>query len=446
MRQTGPNPGQWEFDYSAGSLGSLLRALTSTGDVSRGAVPTPYAGTSIGDFLHGAPPAPGTNATAPDAQSRAAETASVISPMSPSYRAGARFGTVTPLGDNAWLPGWRGNLTTPPVTVPPTKEIADAADTGFTAVRRSGWEVPSTATENVARDTSRQLAPDFTIADAPKTYARLDQMTNQPYSSTSVAELMSHYDGLTKVISEGGSDAKAAYAARERVAGMINDLQAHGARPAPGGTPSMPLDEVASTLQTARDNSRSAMSANRISGDLNDAVKGILAEVEANQNVKGANYNVDFQLRNRALAILKDNANVAALLPDEKAALEAIANGTVPRNALRSFGGAFGGTDPLHLMASGGAGYGAGGIWGMAGLPVAGMVAKRLGGAMTNRALQAVEEQTRGNSPLAQSAYDGLLASYSPGIGRDAAITRALMPGLLSVPPAPARKLPPGFI
>jgi hypothetical protein len=159
------------------------------------------------------------------------------------------------------------------------------------------------------------------------------------------------------------------------------------------------------------------------------------------------NYNVDFQLRNRALAILKDNANVAALLPDEKAMLEAVSSGTVPRNALRAFGNVFGVTDPLRAATSLGTGYGVGGGWGAAILPAAGTAAKMAASGLTRRALQAVEEQTRRNSPLAQSAYDGLLASYSPGIGRDEAIARALMPGLLGdVAPPSTKRLPPGFI
>ena len=76
MRKTGP-PGQWDWDPQAGILGVLQRALTSPGDVARGTVPTPYGGN----------PEPSS-----DALSRATETATLMTGVSPSYMAGSRFG------------------------------------------------------------------------------------------------------------------------------------------------------------------------------------------------------------------------------------------------------------------------------------------------------------------------------------------------------------------
>jgi hypothetical protein len=86
IRRTPQGPA---FDPTAGVLGSLLRAMSTPGDVYLGNIPTPYGGPNAA-----AQPSS-------DVMGRATESASVMSPISPSYRAGARFGTVTPLADDA---------------------------------------------------------------------------------------------------------------------------------------------------------------------------------------------------------------------------------------------------------------------------------------------------------------------------------------------------------
>jgi hypothetical protein len=215
--------------------------------------------------------------------------------------------------------------------------------------------------------------------------------------------------------------------------------------------------EVGATLETARGNARAAASANRISGDLNEARKGIVPESEAAQNIGGLGFNLDRNLRLRTNKILSDNANVAALQPDEKAALEGVADGTWLRNTLRNIGSIFGVTNPVRAIASttvGGAGGAAVGLPELAAiLPAAGTVAGATASGMTRRALTAAEELIRRNSPLAQSQLDALQNSYSPGIGRDQAVIRALLPGLLAPPPPEPRGRgllvpppPPGFI
>jgi hypothetical protein len=220
----------------------------------------------------------------------------------------------------------------------------------------------------------------------------------------------------------------------------------------------MTSGEVGSTFDTARNNYRSALGANRISGDLDPAVKGILETVEAKAQASG-NYNVDAPLRNRALAILQDNANVAALRPDEKAALEAVAKGTVTRNMMRDFGRIFAVNSQFGLAASGGAGgtvgagigalasgltgAAAGGGIGALALPIAGTAAREIAKGGTKRSLAAAEELMRQNSPLAQSILQDVL-NQPPAVGRDA-VMQQLYRGLLAPPPERSR-LPPGYI
>jgi hypothetical protein len=145
-----------EFDPTAGVLGSILRAITTPYDILAGNIPTPYS--------------PGASAApSADVLGRAAETASILSPISPSYRAGARFGTVTPLGeptinpfasgDQALFGGLRGNLTKAPLTPPSAQEIKDAGGGQYNAIRGSGLDTPSSQMGDLASTIRAILAP-----------------------------------------------------------------------------------------------------------------------------------------------------------------------------------------------------------------------------------------------------------------------------------------------
>lgn len=453
IRRTPQGP---EFDYSAGVLGSLLRGLTTVGDVGTGRIATPYGGQNAA-----AQPSP-------DLMSRAGEAAGLMSPISPSYRAGARFGTVTPPANDAWLSSLRGNLTKPLLDAPPTKDILKAADAGYNAVRDSGWEVPSTSVSDLANTAITQLGNRFTppgtgyAGTAPGTYARLNAMANPNRGSTSISDLMSHREALTGTINAGGSDSVAARTVRDQLDNMIANLGDAGARPIadplrPGVGPTMSLEDIASTLQDARANTRSARTANRLSGDLDPAIKGILDEVQLKADASG-NYNIDQSLRGRAAAILARNKDVASLLPDEKDALEAVVRGTVTQNSLRLLGKRFAPNSMFNITLSGGAGYGAGSLLGLPpellalGVPAAGAAAQSANIAMTKSGLRAAEEQVRRNSPFHQGLLADATLSYVPGLGRDETVMRALLGGGLLAPAPPEqgllseRRMPPGFI
>ena len=430
-----------EFDPTAGILGSLLRALTTPGDIAAGNIPTPYS--------------PGASATpSQDVLSRATETAGLISPMSPSYRAGARFGTVTPLADDAWMPGWRGNLTKPPIAPPPAADIKAAENTGYTAVRQSGLESPSNLISNLATDIRTGYGARFSPESAKNTFSRLDLMADPKLSGTSMTDLLAHRDDLSSIISKGGPDAVAAHEARTVIDQFIDNLGAGNTRAAPGMTPTMLPEEVSATLQTARGNARARMVANEISGELSPGTVGFLERAEARAGIPGRQ-SVDTQLRNRAGAMLESNAEVSSLLPDERKAVEMIRDGTATRNTLAWFGrklsnlssqvtgGGLGGlAGLLHGGTLGDAALGVLALQGARG--AAGAAARGGANALARRQTLAAEELVRRNSPLGQSLLDVPL-SYSPGTGRDAAIMRALLPDLLTEPPS-ERRLPPGFI
>lgn len=449
-----------EFDPTAGVLGSLLRAISTPGDVALGNVPTPYGGPNAA-----AQPSS-------DVMGRATETAGVMSPISPSYRAGARFGTVTPLADDAWLSGLRGNLTKPIIGAPTGGELGMAADAGYDAVRGAGWEIPSTALADTAKTATDRISKNFTPPQpglpgpAPDTYGRINAMTNPQRSTVSVADLMAHRDALTQTMQGGGSDALAARQVRDQIDQLLGNLGGAGARPIadplrPGVPPSMSLDDISSTLADARENTRSRLTANQLSGEKEVAVKGILPQINLKSMAKGSTYNAEQAMRDRVSALLMSNKDVASLLPDERAALEGVVEGTWPGNRLRDFGKYFG-SFPFGIGLSTSAGYSLEGALGIPGLryalPVAGAAARKGSAALTRSALDDAEELIRRNSPLYRSLLQDAPLSYSPGLrGGDPyslmpgplTFPRAAMPGLLAPPQPPlssGQQMPPGFI
>ena len=430
--------------------------MSTPGDIYLGNIPTPYGGPNAA-----AQPSS-------DVLGRATESAGVMSPISPSYGAGARFGTVTPLADDAWLSGLRGNLTKPIIAPPSAQDVRSAANAGYDAVKQSGLEVPSTSVIDLANTATRAIGKDFTPTDAPSTYARLAAMSDPERSSSSMLDLMSHRDALTGIIGKGGPDGVAARRVRDALDNQLNNPASMGVRPItdptrPGVPPTMAPEDVGSTLQTARDNYRSALNANRISGDLDPAVTGILERAEGRAATANSGQNLDNQLRRRAAAILEHNKDVASLAPDEKAALEAIRDGTFLQNRLRSIGNTLGGGGGLGRLWSSGMGGAGGLLAGMSGggtgqgtaaagaiaAPAIGWLSKTLENALARRSINAADELIRSNSPLYRSILDAAPLSYSPGLGRDEAVMRALMPGLLAPPQPPlssGRQMPPGFI
>jgi hypothetical protein len=419
----------FQFDPYAGVLGSLLRGLTAPGDVATGRVP-----------ITG--PGGGYN---PDMLQRGIDTAAMGSPISPSYRAGARYGTVTPLADDAWMPGWRGNLTRPPGAPPPAQEIKTAADTGYTAVRESGLETPSNLVVNLANQVKSDYGARFSPESAKSTFSRLDLMADPKRSGTSMADLMAHYDDLTSIIGKGGPDASAAYEARQALKTFMDNLGAGNTRPMPGATPTMAPEQVSTTLEEARGNTRAAMAANKISGELDPAATGFIERAEGRSG-PGRKSMAD-QLSDRATKILESNKEYGRFTPDEIKALEKIRDGTATQNVLEWWGRRFGGVGPASAITNLTVGAGLGGGLGWKGLlgaipaQLSGEAAKAWANAMARGNTRLAEELARRNSPLAQGLLASQPLSYSPGIGRDAAVVRAIVPGLFDNRPPPE---PPG--
>jgi hypothetical protein len=211
----------------------------------------------------------------------------------------------------------------------------------------------------------------------------------------------------------------------------------------------MAPEQIGPTLETARGNTRSAMAANKISGELDPAATGFIERAEGHAGP--GRRAVAMQLSDRAEAILKKNEEIRSFAPDEVKALELIRDGTATRNTLEWFGRRFGGTDLASTLANAAVGgaVGATGGWPWALAAVAaqsgGLLAKAAANAMARGQTKVAEELVRSNSPLARSLIENQHLNYSPGAGRDAAVMRLLGPGLLEAP-LPQSRLPPGYI
>jgi hypothetical protein len=268
-----------------------------------------------------------------------------------------------------------------------------------------------------------------------------------------MTDLVAHRQALSNIIGKGGPDSVAAYQARAKLDQFLDNLGQGNTQVSGYGPPSMAPDAVGPTLQTARGNTRSAMSASEISGELSPASTGFVERAEARAGTPGRQ-SVDTQLRNRAGAILESNKDIRGFLPDEVEALKAVRDGTATRNTLAWFGQRFGNLDWRSMLASGGMGGLVGGVFGHGtpgmsalalGMQSGGVLAKAVANAMAKGQTRVAEELVRSNSPLARGLSETAPLSYSPGAGRDATIMRLLGPGLLDEP-LPQSRLPPGYI
>jgi hypothetical protein len=163
-----------------------------------------------------------------------------------------------------------------------------------------------------------------------------------------MADLLSHYQALNKIVAGGGPDGAAAAQAKLSLERYINDLGAGNTIATPGMTPTMAPEDVGTTLQTANANTRSAMNANKISGELDPAATGFIERAEGRSGT-GRKLLAD-QLADRATKILESNKDVSSLLPDEVAALKKVQDGTATQNVMEWAAKRFSGLGPMRQL------------------------------------------------------------------------------------------------
>lgn len=394
------------FDPTAGVLGSLMRAITTPGDVYTGKIPimTDPEGRYNPDLL-----------------GRATETAQMFSPTAASIRAGEHI-----------IPGAATNLTKR-AELPSAKALKEAADIGYTAVRETGPEILSSSIADRVRSImGGEFGTRFGREDAKGTYAHLDSMLDPKMSWTSMTDLLAKRDALNEIVrTDGSANGKAAKAVVRQLDDFLENLGTTNTRPQANVPNPMAPDIVAKTLADARRNTGAAMRSNRITGELDPATTGLLEQAESESA------SLNRALINKSRAMLKRNAEIGGLSDEEAAALRRVRDQGPLRQGADEIGRMLGGRGPVGTIASAGVGNLLGSIIGMPYLgavvaPTIGWMGRLTANTLARRDINAVDRLARARSPLAAEMLQQAPADVVPGLTRDAVIARTLIPGLLT--------------
>lgn len=405
--------GKAHLDWSAGvpgvlgqGIAALANAFTAPADAFEGKISPSYGDQNTID--------------------RALNFAAAATPMNPAAASGeAGFGALTK------------------TSAPTAAQLKAAASQGYDAARASGLEIKGDAVGDMARGLQTTLQSDQGIIakTAPKTFAILDELASPPAGGVAtIAGIDAARRGLSGISAEGGTDGLAAGTAVRRLDDFVSAIP-DGAVAASNPGSASP-QAIAQTLRDARGNYAAAQRSNDLTGDLDRANTGIVDRAEARAEASHSGRNLDNAIRQRVASFLQNPENVAGFSQPEIDALNGVVAGGPLRNTSRFVGNIFGGGGGMHsgLMGAIGAGAGAlehgtaGAMVGAAALPTIGYAAKSLQNAFAKRALNNADQIVRTNSPLARAlAAEGALTQ--PSIGRNSAVMRAILPGLMAPQP-----------
>lgn len=391
-----------------------------------------------GDVASGAQPVldPATGRTSPSLLDRSINLATTVNLTSPANIAA------------------RPSMLRPPTAT----QLVEAGGAGFDAARATGMELYGPSVGNLASGVKQQLASEARIpAAAPQTYALLDTLPIGRQAPMSLAEFQEIRSRLGDIAR--GADRQDAAAATI----ALKQLDEHLANLTPGQTVggTATAQEVSDILNRARGNYAAGQRANVISGELDRATTGISERAEARAGATNSGANLDNALRQRVNAFLSQPGNLHGFSDAEIAMLQHVRDGTATQDTLRSIANLLGGGGGLGRLATAQTGGATGLLTGWLGgldpvtstavgslVPtVAGGITKLLENALARRGISAAEEAIRSRSPLHQERLS-MQQPASELTARDAAVLRAMMPGLL-MPPRPLssdRQMPPGFI
>ena len=394
------NDGTWGFDSNAGIVGSIKRALTLPGDV--------YTGK--------------TDPMSPEGLDRAMDLAGLATPVNPAVR----------VGDRA-IPGVKMALEKRMPKAPTREQLRATAGGQYKTARDANVDFSADAVANMAASTQRRLEADGVIDEiAPKTHRILGKLQAVPDSGNPVVNL-NGLEAARRSFSKGPArDFASENAATERGAARsviqsIDDFLRSARRDETGvvaGAPAPAID----TLTAARGNHAAAKRS--------ETLEGITEAATRRAAASHSGQNIDNTLRGRVASALERPKVVGGFDDAERAALEAVAQGTPVRNATRFVGNvlAGGGGVGMTALGLGGGAAGAATLGPMgaaigAAVPVIGFGARQAANSMTDRALMKAAEQTRKRSPLYREMVERTpMTPVSPE--QRAFVLRLLMQGM----------------
>lgn len=384
--------GNVSFDSDAGLLGVAKRAFMLPGQAMNGEV----------------------DPMSPEGIERAAEFASMLTPINPAVRAGE------------WaIPGVSNSLKKPALKAPTEAALRDAAKIDYDRVANSAVDYKTSAVNGLSGEIQTKLTDDGIISElAPKTWAVLSKLSEAPEGS------VASVSGLQAARRAFGNAAKDFANPTEQLAAKraMESLDQFISRSDPATIQSGDASEVAGLLDSARGNYSAYKRSQTLSG-LDDA-----AQLRANAANSG--HNAGNTARQRIASLLLNNKKAAQFGKEDIAELRAVNEGSLAANATRSAGNLLGGGGGLGAMLTSGAGAIPGILSsspeltavGAVALPALGRMSKEASNVLTERALQQVGESTRKRSPL----YEAMLkAAPSEAVlpEKKLAIIRALMMG-----------------
>lgn len=393
--------GKVSFDSNAGILGDLKRAFTLPGQVVQEAQ-TPRSQVSDSDVSALSAPA-------------AMNAAAVMSPVNPMVRS----------GDWA-VPGPKMARGKP--KIPTTQALRDAADTGYKQAADIPLDVRSGAVKKLAGDIQQELEQQGFIGDfAPGTHSVLKKLQSAPDEAIATGRNLETIRQALNLAARSPDKREAA------AAGIALDRlsQFRGAIPEADIVAGAPAASK-SAYDAARGNYAAAMRSNKITGALDDAYTGVLDRADLRAAAANSGQNVDNSIRQRMVSLLSNRKELRGYSPEEIAAMETAAKGTLPQNLARATGNLLGGGGGLGATVTAAlAGTGAAAATGNplmmgAGVaaPIAGYGLKKVENALSRRNISKLDELIRSRSPL----YDNAERPIDPGsLAKRAAFVRALM-------------------
>lgn len=372
--------GGWDWNMEAGIPGAVWRGVSSVRDAYEG------------------------NITPDEMIPRAMEAASLMSPSSVASRSGSGI-----LG---------APITKKARVKPPTaKELFGEGSKNFNAMRETGVEYSVSAVKKWADEILYKLDDAGFDLDGA-TAKKVKELLNPPDGAVSapIRGLAKLRRRLTKIGANPGEEREASRIVRESLDAFLADPPADGV--------------VAGRASDAARLSKEA-NANWAAGKRRADVEKIIGSKSRRAAASNSGQNVGNSLRQGTSSLLDSEKRIRGFSDPEKAALETVAQGTVPRNAMRNAANRFGGGGGWGGTMTSGLGGVAGGYM-FDGNPYAimagAMIPPTVGGALktgenalTRRALQQAADLVSTRSPL----FGKMQAKASPDLQMSPGISAA---------------------
>lgn len=316
------------------------------------------------------------------------------------------------------------------VKQPDTEDFFDAATSNYSNMRAFGVEINPKAMNQVADNIKTELLTEgYRPRNAPKVFDAVEELRTPAGQNHEISDI----DSVRKVLGKARLDPSERDAAR-RAVGHIDDYLANlGKNPQDVVVNPQFAGRVAEEAQAARGN----YAVGKRAEDIDEA----LDQAERQAARSGSGGNINNAIRQRLSSLRNNKRKMSGWSDDEKTALDAVINGTKGGNVARQMG-KFAPHGIVSTAMSAGAGHillpGIGEI----AVPLAGMIAKKVGDRMTKVGAENLQNVIKARSPLGKqtsinAAAQSAIANPRPPLALPRPARAALMSPVAGVGGAP---------